>query len=145
MIAKIDRWIETRQTTAAALERAALLSENRISKLRESGGRLLKAGEALRIARALQVPVDYLIDDQIDEPPKVQTPVPLSDGERALLRLGHRLGIDSSLELIAVTLAERGLAKQTGMSDEEFRRDAKIEPLPPRPRRKGRGQDSTPR
>jgi transcriptional regulator with XRE-family HTH domain len=53
-----------------------------------AGKRKLKLDQALKVARALGVSLDYLADDAQDEPPR-----PLSRDEEAVLDLFHALGL----------------------------------------------------
>jgi transcriptional regulator with XRE-family HTH domain len=69
-----------------ALERAADLPKNRISKWKDGVGEPT-AAQALRIARVLGVPVEYLADDAMDEPPAPDVP-------QDVLDTIHRLTVD---------------------------------------------------
>jgi hypothetical protein len=92
VIEKIDRLIEERPGYAASkLEREAGLSDDRISKVRDNGGRALRGWEFLAIARVFRVPVEYLIDDQISEVPKTEPAPELTDAERIALKMVREL------------------------------------------------------
>jgi transcriptional regulator with XRE-family HTH domain len=84
MIEKIDDLIRQKGLSQAALERSVCLSQNRISKWKDEKGEPT-ARQALRIARFFNVPVEYLIDDELDAPP--QPSANLSPAEQQALRM----------------------------------------------------------
>lgn len=84
MVDKIKAALESKGWTQSAFEKLALLSENKISKWKDDKGRPT-AQEALRMARLLEISVEYLIDDDQEEPPR---PAPvLSEREAAILAI----------------------------------------------------------
>jgi DNA-binding Xre family transcriptional regulator len=92
VIQKIEKMLAEKKVSQAALEREAMLSENRIAKLKESDGRLLKAWEALRIAKALGVPLEWLVDDEVQDLP---APAPqLTEPERIAALIVRQEGYD---------------------------------------------------
>lgn len=88
MVEKLRKLIEERGLTQTAVETAAHLSANRISKWAGGQGEPT-ARQALRLAQIFGVPVAYLIDDSLDDLP--EPPPPLSDDERAVLELFQAL------------------------------------------------------
>jgi transcriptional regulator with XRE-family HTH domain len=55
----------------------------------------------LRLARALDVSLEYLVDDEMDEPPKL-----LTEDERIILLLAHDMGVDKARRRLS--LADEG-------------------------------------
>jgi len=93
MIDKIERLREGMGLTQDALEAMAELSRKRLSKLGRSGR--LSASEALRTARVLMVPLDWLCDDEApDEPPPLTMPV--AEWERYVLEAIRSAGLSYS-------------------------------------------------
>lgn len=90
MIEKIDELIKQKRLSQAALERTACLSENRISKWKDGTGEPT-ARQALRIARILKVPVEFLIDDEMEAPPPVRE---LSPAEERAIEMVRALDLD---------------------------------------------------
>ncbi len=95
MIDKICELIVRKGYTQVAIERSCKLPENRISKWKDGKG--VPTGPQLwRIAKALEVSMEYLADDDLDQPPE-----PLSRGQREILiiveKLGERAAIDRLL------------------------------------------------
>jgi transcriptional regulator with XRE-family HTH domain len=70
MLEKIDLVLRRKGLSQAALERIALLPAGRISKWKDQKGEPT-VRQALRIAHALDVPIPWLVDDGMDEPPPV--------------------------------------------------------------------------
>jgi transcriptional regulator with XRE-family HTH domain len=70
MLEKIELVLRKRGLSQAALERIALLPAGRISKWKDQRGEPT-VRQALRIAHALDVPIPWLVDDGMDEPPPV--------------------------------------------------------------------------
>jgi transcriptional regulator with XRE-family HTH domain len=90
-IEKIERALIERGLTQGALERAALLPENKLSKWKAGGEPSLSQG--LRIARILDVPLAWLADDAQGWPPKtVEAPAgnTMMGIERRMLDLMQR-------------------------------------------------------
>jgi transcriptional regulator with XRE-family HTH domain len=101
MLAKIDRILRDRRWSQADLQRAAGLAETRMSKWRAGQGEP-SASQALRIARAINVPLEWLVNDEApDEPPAAAEPagVALSDLDRAVLDVARRVGHSRLLAL----------------------------------------------
>ncbi len=75
MVEKIDRraaWMPD-----AELEQQAELPKNKLSKIRK-GQQYVRADEIWRIARALETPVQWFLDDEIDSVPDVEHVRPAS-------------------------------------------------------------------
>lgn len=89
MLQKLDSLLKSRGISQTAFERTAILSANRISKWKNGQGEP-SASEALRIARALGVSVEWLIDDGKDYP----APPESVEWERSVLDLIQALGLD---------------------------------------------------
>ncbi len=75
------------------LGRAAGIAQPEMHKI-VRGERRLYLDVALRIARALQVPLEYLADDAIEEIPRPA----ISDDEAELLKIARRLGVERSID-----------------------------------------------
>lgn len=67
MIEKLVKALADRDLTQRAFEAQCGLSENRISKWKDGTGEPT-ARQALAMARALGLPLEFLVDDSIDEP-----------------------------------------------------------------------------
>lgn len=89
MVQKLDSLLKVRGIKQAAFERSVMLSENRISKWKNGQGEP-SATEALRMARSLQVPVEWLIDDAQGEP----APTEFGEWERSVIALINALGLE---------------------------------------------------
>ena len=66
---KLERILERRGLSQAELERLAGLAENRIAKLKAAKRSGPSAAEALRVARVLRVPMEWLCDDAATHDP----------------------------------------------------------------------------
>lgn len=92
-IEKIQSILAERQIKAADLSRQTGLSESRISKWFGGTG-TPNVYDAFRIARALEVPLEWLADlDAQDQPP----PLRLTEDEKTVLRLTRELGADEAI------------------------------------------------
>lgn len=107
MIEKIDDLLRKKGMSQAALERSALLSANRISKWKDEKGEPT-GRQALRIARLLDVPVEYLLDDDMEEPPALER---LSPAEERAVEMVRALGL-------GVQDVIRGLSSVAGRGDQ---------------------------
>jgi transcriptional regulator with XRE-family HTH domain len=88
MVEKLEAAIRAKGLTQSSFERAAMLSENRISKWKNNQGEPT-ASQALRMARMLGVSVEYLIDDEVDAPePSV------SEWERKVWEVVQEIGAE---------------------------------------------------
>jgi len=95
MIEKIIESLKSKGLTQEALATAAGLSANRISKWKDGQGEPT-ARQIYRIAKVCGVPVDYLLDDEMDAPIIASG---LSDDERTLLTVYRSLrGPDLTIE-----------------------------------------------
>lgn len=85
-IEKISRLIEERKLTQSGVERAAVLSGNRISKWKAGEGEPTYR-QIARVARVLNAPLEWLCDDAMDWPPSASIEMDgLTDDERYVLR-----------------------------------------------------------
>lgn len=89
---KIARMLSIRGMRQTDLARATGIRDSRFTQLGQDNGKL-RLPEALRIARALGVTLDYLADPELDEPPET-----LSVEELGLLRIIRALGHDEALK-----------------------------------------------
>ena len=95
MVQKLTDILERRGIKQAAFERSVFLSENRISKWKKGQGEP-SASEALRMARALGVSMEWLIDDTKETAPVSE----LSELERSIIDLVHALRLDKQEALL---------------------------------------------
>lgn len=79
--------------------------------------------EGVVIARLLGVPLDYLADDELDEPPRAET----SEDERALIDLYHALKL-TKFEALRRLAGSPPIREHTG---EETTDQAKVEVIEP--------------
>lgn len=100
MIEKIRKLLREKKLTQGELERLALLPGGRISKW-DGGLGKPSAPAALRIARALGVSVDYLVDDDQDEP--IPAASPRSEEERRVLWLADQLGFEEAVRRLTLS------------------------------------------
>jgi transcriptional regulator with XRE-family HTH domain len=107
MIDKISELVTSHGYSLASFEVAARLPTNRLSKWRNGKGEP-KARELYRIAKLLDVTMEYLADDLMDRP----TP-PLTDDERMVLRVIRVLRTRESMRRLIGTGGE-GLSKPAG-------------------------------
>lgn len=91
MVEKLELALIEKGWTQSALEKAAMLSPNRISKWKGGQGEPT-ARQALRMAQLLELPVAYLIDDDQAQPEAT----PLNDLEREIWRMVRMLGGDEA-------------------------------------------------
>jgi transcriptional regulator with XRE-family HTH domain len=68
LVEKLEMALRSKGLTQGSFERLAMLSENRISKWKNNQGEPT-VRQALRMARLLDLPLDYLADDEVDEEP----------------------------------------------------------------------------
>lgn len=121
MVQKLDSLLKIRGIKQAAFERSVMLSENRISKWKNGQGEP-SATEALRMARSLQVPVEWLIDDARDEP----APTEFGEWERSVIALIDALGLEKQEVLRRLATAPPVPARRVDdpepLSDEQLAR-----------------------
>ncbi len=103
---KIDRLLDQRAWTRSDLARRIGRAKQNVHNW--TSGVEPKRVDLLRIARALEVPVEYLIDDAQDTPP----PPVLSSDEQTLLDVMRASGITpvSVLTTLALRSVEPGLS-----------------------------------
>jgi transcriptional regulator with XRE-family HTH domain len=89
-MAKIEKLLRAKGWKQNAFEKAAVLAENRLSKWKDGQGEPTLR-QASRMARLLGVPLEYLADDELEDPPAGPG---LTDDERAILDLYRALGLD---------------------------------------------------
>jgi len=123
MIQKIRRAIDARGITQDALERSIGLPQGRISKWAGGQGEPT-ARQAWRIARAIGVPLEYLIDDEMTEPGAA-----LDYDTRALVDTYQALGLDLREAI------RRLHSPATGMTQ--------AKPIPPEATPKSKNKDRT--
>lgn len=90
MFDKLVKRLEQLDWTHAAFERASGLAKNRIAKWGAGQGEPT-ARQALRMARLLAVPLEWLVDDSIDD-----GGAGLSPDELALLAEARRIGLEAA-------------------------------------------------
>jgi transcriptional regulator with XRE-family HTH domain len=90
MIEKILRLLDEKDMTQSELESAARLAPNRISRWKAGTGEPT-ASQAVTIARVLDVPVQFLVDDAIESPQPKEDPQ-----LREILDIVRRLGYDTA-------------------------------------------------
>jgi transcriptional regulator with XRE-family HTH domain len=99
---KVRYLLKQQRLSQSDLAKAIGTNQPQVSRWLESANTLPKVPYLLKIARALSVPVDYLIDDEVDEPPAKQE---LTEDEKALLRLYRALkpalGEDEAMRRLA--------------------------------------------
>jgi transcriptional regulator with XRE-family HTH domain len=96
---------------AADVARRAGVPPQRITDWKDpSKHRQPTIAQALSLARALGVSVDYLLDDAQDDPPP-----PLTEDERTLLRIARKIGIEEALSRLS--LAPGTVARPLGGTD----------------------------
>jgi transcriptional regulator with XRE-family HTH domain len=100
-IAKICRLLAEKGITQVAMERSVGLAKNRISKWKEGTGEPT-ARQIWEIARALRVPVEYLLDDDQDRPKP-----PPDEEEEHILWLVRELGYDEAKAQLLGTLRRK--------------------------------------
>ena len=130
---KVRDLLKRRVLTQDQLGEALGTSQQTVYRWLESG-RPPGPGYLLKLARALGVSVDYLLDDAQQEPAAAAE---LSEGERLILRLVRALEMDfdHACRLLATPRATPAEAPAV-----EARPDDKVEMLPlPAPKRKGTG------
>ncbi len=138
MLDKIDHWLAKRKLTQAALEKGAGLAENRISKWRNATKLDPRAGEVLRIARFLDVPVEYLLDDEMEEP--MPHKPALSPAEELAVKMVRSLGLseDAVIRRLTYSPVEHPIADPTPVPRVVVGHNPSVEPTAPkRPGRKG--------
>lgn len=91
--------IEKRMTQQALAEVIGVV-QTHIAKWEGGGGRPYY-DQALKLARALDVPVEYLIDDEMESPSEAHGGVELSEGDRAVLAIVRKRGL--SWVMLALT------------------------------------------
>lgn len=143
---KLDSWIRKRGRTQGAVAKEAGLSPSAISDM-TAAKRRPYLDQGLKLARALEIPLDYLADDAQDEP-AAAGPGLTADEERALWLI-RELGLTAG-EVLRRLAGEPG-----GRASGEARllrvRDLEAEArrLGPEPGEQGRavaeGQDDRPR
>ena len=90
---KLERILERRGLSQAELERLAGLAENRIAKLKAAKRSGPSAAEALRVARVLRVPMEWLCDDAATHDPDHIKPM-LAEWEAYVIDAIRSAGLD---------------------------------------------------
>src|SRR5689334_10093409 len=94
---KIDRFLDEYRVTQIELARAARVPQPTLSRLRLEGREEnLRIDYALRIARYLGVPLEWLADPETDWPPPQaqETSDGVGDDERRILDLARQVGME---------------------------------------------------
>jgi len=103
---KVERLLAQRGMSAAALARLAGVGQDVISRLRHLDGYEPLASKAVRIARALGVPAEWLFDDEADWPPPEQ---PEADPRLRKIRdnLPPSITAEEVIEAVGLYMAEK--------------------------------------
>jgi transcriptional regulator with XRE-family HTH domain len=118
MVAKIQHLLRDRGLHQAEFEPLAGLPKGRVSKWAGGQGEPT-ARQALRMARLLNVPLDYLADDDLDEPP----PASMTDRERQVWEVVRTIGPDEAWRrLVGAPLPSFEVGGDPGFLDRGARR-----------------------
>jgi transcriptional regulator with XRE-family HTH domain len=112
---KLTLLIERTGKNQSRLQRETGLAQTAISAM-TLGQRRPYMDQALLLARALGVPLDYLADDSIDEVPTPE----VSKDELPLLRLYRRLKADLPIEVALHALSMAAAAEVAARSSEDY-------------------------
>jgi transcriptional regulator with XRE-family HTH domain len=108
---KLKHLMNARGLNGQRLARLSQVSDSEISRILQGKSRP-GLDNALRLARALEVSLDYLADDRIDSEPASPADA-FSPDERKILSLGQKLGVP---ETVAILENVRFLGYETAMS-----------------------------
>lgn len=86
---KLDKLIDLRHTNQSELSRKTGIAQSAISDMTR-GERRPYMDQSLLLARALDVPLDYLADDSLDEPP----PASISEWEKKVWEVVKEIGAE---------------------------------------------------
>src|SRR4051812_46954535 len=100
---KLGKLIEERQTSQTRLMRETGIAQSAISAMKR-GEQRPYLWQAQKLARALGVPLDYLADDDADDPPAPA--VTLTEDERLLLARAREVGLIRAYALLSGGLPE---------------------------------------
>jgi transcriptional regulator with XRE-family HTH domain len=122
----------TRGIDQTSLAERVGVSKSSMSRIL-SGAQEPKLGLAFELAKALSVPLDYLVDDLLDAVPPGQLVV-LTDDEATILKIVRRLGSSASIDRLL------GVAPLSAAEDPQQNHDAAAEEAsnPASGRRRGR-------
>lgn len=105
---KVQKLCVKKGLDQSALAEAVGLSRSSISRIL-SGGQEPKLAVAWKLARLLGVPLDYLADEESEEPGQGGAILFVSEDELTILKLVRRLGMEESMDrLLAVKPSENG-------------------------------------
>lgn len=107
MLEKICNLIAERGLTQDGLERGVKLARNRISKWKDGKGEPT-ARQLYRIARALGVSMEYLVDDDVQRPS--ERPAMTGD-EEMVWHLVRKLGVDLAIRRLMLTESDPGVPR----------------------------------
>jgi transcriptional regulator with XRE-family HTH domain len=111
---KLPLLIRSRGLKAAEVARLTGIPAPRFTDWKDpDSGRAPTLGQALRLARVLGVPLDYLADDDADDPPPV-----LSPAEQQAVTLTRALAL--SVEEVARRLAGNTVPTNSGVHSPEY-------------------------
>jgi transcriptional regulator with XRE-family HTH domain len=135
MLQKLDDLIQEKGLDQDELEQLAGLAKNRISKWKGGQGEPT-ASQALRMSRVLDVPLLYLVDDELNDVP----PPDLTTDERFLIERLRNNGIDAG-EVLDLVLRElrSGEYRAAGRTDLPF--DTKSVGQPSRQNKRAKAPD----
>lgn len=126
MIEKLQQFFDEGVTKQRKLEVSAALATGRISKWKQGAGEI-GASEALRMARALQVSVEWLIDEEKQWPPPERVS---PDRQRQVNEIAERYGWDFVYwRLMDVIAGNPGTGNPPVDLDELRRKLAEIQPI----------------
>jgi transcriptional regulator with XRE-family HTH domain len=91
LVEKLEAVLRARGLTQSSFEKLASLSENRISKWKNDQGEPT-VRQALRMARILDVPLDYLADDDLNDLPSAT----MTERERQVWEVVRTIGPDEA-------------------------------------------------
>jgi transcriptional regulator with XRE-family HTH domain len=95
---KLEKLIAHSGMKAAEVARRSGIPPQRFTDWKADRKRRPTADQALHLARALNVSVDYLLDSELDDPPD---PV-LTTAEREILAFVRRIGIEDAWERLSL-------------------------------------------
>lgn len=119
LIEKIDKELRRLGITQKDFEARALISQNRMSKWKSGQGEPT-AGQLLRISRLLNLPMEYLADDEADStyPPSAGT-AGLAEDERTVLAVYRALRLTQDDAIRGLSL----VANQSGGTSGDPKQD----------------------
>jgi transcriptional regulator with XRE-family HTH domain len=111
---KLRKHRTERRMTQQALADNVGVAQNQVARWEAGSGRPYY-DQVLRIARALDVPVEYLCDDEMESPSEAHGGVELSEGDRAVLAIVRQRG----LPWVLLALTDPPQIRATGQTREQ--------------------------